>query len=110
MRVRYRREAYEPLGGDPARITIDTELQHCVTLDHTLSHESGRWITTPVNGSILELKFTDRYPPWFGDLVHVFGLRQQPVPKYVLSVDHLLMDGREAALAVAGFTMPPRRA
>jgi hypothetical protein len=110
IRVKYRREAYEPRGGDPARITIDTALQHCITLDDTLSHETGRWVTTPVEGTILELKFTERYPPWFLDLVHLFGLKQQPVPKYVMSVDHVLLEGRATTLAVAGFTMPPRRA
>ena len=110
VRVKYMREAYEARGGDPVRITIDTDLMHSITLNHDLGHESGRWVTTPVTGSILELKFTERYPDWISDLVHVFGLRQQPVPKYVLSVDHMLMEGRESALNMAGFSLPPRTA
>jgi len=110
VRVKYMREAYEARGGDPVRITIDTELMHAVTLDHDLGHKTGRWVTTPVTGSILELKFTERYPEWISDLVHAFGLKQQPVPKYVMSVDHLLLEGREAALTMAGFFLPPRTA
>ncbi len=104
------REAYESRGGDPVRITIDTELMHAITLDHEISHQSGRWVTTPVSGSILELKFTERFPEWLSAMVRAFGLKQQPVPKYVLSVDHMLLEGREAALSMAGFSLPPRRA
>ena len=110
VRVKYMREAYEARAGDPVRITIDTDLMHAITLDLDLSHETGRWVTTPIAGSILELKFTERYPEWIANLVRTFGLKQQPVPKYVLSVDHLLMEGREAALTLAGFSLPPRRA
>lgn len=109
LRVKYIREAYESRGGDPVRITIDTELMHALTVSHDLAHGSGRWVTTPVSGSILELKFTDRYPEWISHLVRAFGLKQQPVPKYVLSFDHLLMEGRESTLSMAGFTLPTRR-
>jgi hypothetical protein len=110
IRIRYLREAYESRGGDPVRITIDTELMHAITLEPELSHTTGRWVATPVDGTILEIKFTERYPAWVSDLVKTFGLKQQPVPKYVWSVDHVLMGGREATLSVAGFNLPPRRA
>ena len=110
VRVRYQREAYESKGGDPVRITLDTELMHCVTFKTDLSHNRGRWVSTPVAGTILEIKFTDRFPSWIRDLVQVFGLRQQPVPKYVWSVDHMMLEGRESALNVGGFTLPVRRA
>jgi len=110
LRVRYRREAYESKGGDPVRITIDTELMHAVTLDTDLSHEHGRWVSTPVDGNILEIKFTEMFPSWIRDLVQMFGLKQQPVPKYVMSVDHMMLEGRESVLNLAGFTMPVRRA
>ena len=60
-------------------------------------------------GSIIEIKFTERFPGWVHDLVRVFGLKQQPVPKYVLSVDYVMLEGRESALRIGGFTLPPRR-
>jgi hypothetical protein len=110
IKIRYLREAYESKGGDPVRITIDTELMHAVTLDTELSHAQGRWVATPVDGTILEIKFTERFPSWVADVVRTFGLKQQPVPKYVWSVDHVLMAGRESVLALAGFDLPPRRA
>jgi hypothetical protein len=110
IRIRYMREAYESRGGDPVRITIDTELMHAITLGANLSHTEGRWVATPVDGTILEIKFTERYPTWVSDLVRAFGLKQQPVPKYVWSVDHVLMGGRESTLSLAGFDLPPRRA
>lgn len=109
LKVRYMREAYESNDGDPVRVTIDTDVAHAVTLGHDLTFGLGRWVTTPVDGMILELKFTERYPSWISDLVRMFGLKQQPVPKYGWSVDHVLMGGREAALSLAGFTLPPRR-
>ena len=110
VRVKYVREAYESVWGDPVRATFDTELMHTVTLDDNLSHAEGRWVSTPVEGVIFEVKFTERYPAWIRDLVHTFGLKQQPVPKYIMSIDHLLMGGREAALSLAGFQLPPHRA
>ncbi len=108
-KVRYMREAYESRAGDPVRLTLDTELCHAITLDDDLSHTGGRWTETPVEGVILEIKFTDNFPTWVAELVRFLGLRQQPVPKYVMSVDHILMGGRQSALAVAGFVLPPRR-
>jgi hypothetical protein len=109
VRVKYYREAYESRGGDPVRLTIDTELMHVATLDHEWSHAQGRWVGTPLDGVIVELKFTERYPAWMADLVRCLGMKQIPVPKYALSLDHLLQGGRETALAIAGFVLPPRR-
>jgi hypothetical protein len=108
VKVRYVREAYESRGGDPVRVTLDTALMHCITLDDDIKHARGRWTHTPVDGVILELKFTDNFPSWIHELVRLFGLKQRPVPKYVLSVDHMLSDGRDSALALAGFLLPPR--
>jgi hypothetical protein len=110
VRVRYMREAYESKGGDPVRVTLDSDLSHAVTLSAELSHRDGRWVTTPVDGIILELKFTEIFPSWIGDLVRTFDLRQQPVPKYVMSVDHMMLDGRESVLGLGGFTLPAWRA
>jgi hypothetical protein len=109
IRVRYNREAYESRGGDPVRVTIDTDLMHAATLEPEIRHAPGRWVSTPVNGAILELKFSDNFPGWMNELVQLFGLKQQPVPKYVMSLDHLMLDGREAVLALGGFQLPPRR-
>ena len=109
VRVAYQREAYESRSGDPVRITVDTELRHAMTLDFDLSHESGRWQSTPVEGAIIEIKFTERFPTWVSDLIRALDLKQQPVPKYVLSLDHFFSSGRESAMSLGGLTLPPRR-
>jgi hypothetical protein len=109
MRVRYLREAYESRDGEPVRITIDTHLMHAATLGPELSHDRGRWVSTPVGGAILEIKFTELYPSWVRDLVRVFELNQQAVPKYVMSVNHMLFESRESVLGIAGLVLPVRR-
>jgi hypothetical protein len=87
MRVKYMREAYVSQNADPVRITFDDELQGAVTLDPELSHESGDWITVPMDHTILEVKFTNLYPSWVGKLVQEFQLERTSVPKYVLCVE-----------------------
>jgi hypothetical protein len=103
------REAYEALGNEPVRVTIDTELMHAITLDPDFRRIPGRWTATPLDGSILEIKFTERFPWWVQDLIRSFGLFQQAVPKYIWSMDHMLLNGRESALAMAGVSLPPLR-
>jgi hypothetical protein len=109
IRVKYMREAYVADGNEPVRVTLDTDLMHAITLGDDLRSTEGRWTTTPVRGVILEIKFTERFPWWVQDLIRTFGLTQRAVPKYVWSVDHMLLDGRESALSVAGLALPPRR-
>jgi len=109
VRVKYMREAYQARGNEPVRITIDSELSHAITLDSKLDHRSGHWTETPLEGQIVEVKFTERYPWWVQDFIRTFGMTQRAVPKYVLSIDHMILEGRETAMALAGITLPPRR-
>jgi len=109
VRVGYMREAYESKTGEPVRVTFDTHLRHAVTFDDTLSHSTGDWLKTPIEGVILEVKFTDRFPPWARDMAELFQLRQRAVPKYVMSVNRVLYGARARAVTFAGFTLPPRR-
>jgi hypothetical protein len=41
---------------------------------------------------VVELKFTNRFPQWFGELVRIFGLRQCGAAKYADGV--ALMEGK----------------
>ena len=34
------------------------------------------------NQAVVELKFTDRFPDWFAEMVRLFGLQQQSASKY----------------------------
>ena len=59
VRVRYMREAYESVHGDPVRFTIDTEVEHAMTATNNLALEAHRdWEKTPTEGAIVELKFS----------------------------------------------------
>jgi hypothetical protein len=58
---------------------------------------------------IVEIKFTELYPGWVRDLVRELGLKQQPVPKYVMSVDALLALGPSSPLTLAGRTLAAGR-
>jgi hypothetical protein len=92
LRVRYFREAYEALGGDPLRITFDTEIEWLPTTKVEFGLAAEGWIPTPVEGTVLEIKFTDRYPAWVREMIRAFGLHRQSVAKYVLSVDSLFAE------------------
>lgn len=107
LRVRYQREAYEATGHEPVRITLDTELRYAVTFGNDLRHGTGDWRDAGLSDTIVEVKFTERFPWWVEDFVRRFGLNQRSVPKYVLSVDRLLETGARSPLSMAGFLLPP---
>jgi hypothetical protein len=107
LRVRYMREAYESKVQDPVRLTFDTKLFHAVTLDGELSHSDGEWVKTPLEGVILEMKFTDRFPSWMSDMAEFFQLTRCSVPKYVMSVDQVLSSPRTRVVTLGGFNLPP---
>jgi len=109
LRVKYLREAYQGIGQEPTRLTIDTDLMHAVTLGPDFRHDTGRWVHTPVEEPIIEIKFTEGFPWWIQEFVRTFGLNQRAVPKYILSVDHMLRGGRESVLSIGGALLPPRR-
>lgn len=109
VKVRYMREAYQSRTQEPFRLTLDSELSHAVALGDDLGHETGRFSATPVEGLILELKYTELCPPWMNDLVRIFGLKQRPVPKYVMSIEQMTERGAEVPLSLAGDLIPPRR-
>jgi SPX domain protein involved in polyphosphate accumulation len=94
VRVRYLREAYESLGGDPVRVTFDTRLHHSVTLDDNISHNGRGWSDARLEGVIFEIKFTDHFPSWAHELVSAFQLQRRSVSKYVMSISEALQRGR----------------
>jgi hypothetical protein len=81
--VSYSREAYVSPFSDHVRVTFDRELYggYYSNGDPLMIPKKQNKISMP--GVILELKFTDRFPGWMGDLVRVFNLERTSVPKYV---------------------------
>jgi hypothetical protein len=108
LRVRYQREAYQATGGEPARITIDSELTYALGLGSELGHADGRFFPVPLGGVILEIKFTDRFPWWVQDLVREFGLNQRAVPKYLLCVERMLREHRGGVVSFGAQILAPR--
>jgi hypothetical protein len=93
MRVKYLREAYESPARAPLRITLDTQLEGNVTPEAELAHGGLGWFGVPAGGVILEIKFTERLPPWVMAMARDFGLQACSVPKYILSVDRAMDRG-----------------
>ncbi len=90
--IAYLREAWISPSDNSVRVTMDREVRCepepvarlCTQMDNPLI-VFGKEV-------ILELKFTDRFPNWFRELVRVFGLMQCGAAKYV---DGLTMMGLE---------------
>ncbi len=101
FRVRYDREAYESRGGEPTRITFDTNLSYCLTTTPELSVGGLGWRKAMTDQAIIEIKFTDRFPTWVQEFVERYELQRCSVPKYCLSVDKAL-DRGECLIPVPG--------
>lgn len=93
MQIRYLREAWECRGHTPVRVTFDTKLRYALPVPGKIMEQRGDWTRTPREGVILELKFTERRPPWLAGLIQRFQLDKQSIPKYVMSVDAAKDDG-----------------
>jgi hypothetical protein len=92
IRVKYMREPYNALGGTSARITFDTDLHYSVTPLPDVSLNGPGWNQVPLEGPILEIKFTGSCPAWVGDLIRKFDLRRISIPKYCLSISRAIRD------------------
>ena len=90
--VAYWREAWLSPHDNAVRVTLDREVRTEI--------EPAAWLSTQMHHPvyvfgrdiILELKFTNRFPDWFGDLVRHFGLMQCGAAKYVEGISRLGVD------------------
>ncbi len=80
--VTYRREAWLQPEDNSVRVTLDRAVRCTPQFD--ADFRPGLDSPATVFGSqvVLELKFTGRFPTWFGELVQVFGLWQCAAAKY----------------------------
>jgi hypothetical protein len=79
------REAYVS-DDDNVRVTIDRKVYGEANLGYSIKTEMQKPHLSFRNQVILELKFTNRFPDWFRELVRVFGVMQCGAAKYVDSV------------------------
>jgi hypothetical protein len=88
VHIFYKREAYVS-DDDEVRITMDRQ----VLTEPNLSGRIKTGMVEPVHSYagfvILELKFTNRFPKWFGDLVRVADVMQCGAAKYVSGITQL---------------------
>ena len=94
--VYYHREAYVSPNSSQARVTFDRQLEGGVYVpgsDLLIPKESAR---PKMEGVVLELKFTDRFPNWMETLCGLFDLQRTSIPKYVKCVDALRDKGTPA--------------
>jgi hypothetical protein len=92
MHVAYLREAYVPLKENFVRVTMDRQVRSEFNPTLELSTEMRNPIVVWGQAVVLELKFVDRHPNWFRDLVRTFDLRQCGAAKYADGVS--LLQGR----------------
>ena len=83
VHIAYLREAYVPHDDNSARLTMDRLVRSEPELTARFNTQMRSPILVWGNDVVLELKFTNRFPDWFRELVQVFGLRQCGAAKYV---------------------------
>jgi SPX domain protein involved in polyphosphate accumulation len=88
LHVAYRREAYMPREDNSARLTLDRDVRSEPDPAARLSTRMRNPRVTWGKAVILELKFTNRFPNWFAELVRVFNLRPSGAAKYVDGLAH----------------------
>jgi hypothetical protein len=111
--VSYLREAWVSPDDDSVRVTVDRYLATEKYRGHLGLDGFEKWRRPPLEGVVLELKFTDRYPNWMGSMVQDLDLWRGQMAKYVnchlnrepeistLWEDHLKPDLRDLGIAGA---------
>lgn len=85
VHIAYDREAYVS-DNDEVRVTMDRNVCAEANLWPSIKTKMEKPARSFIGNVILELKFTNRYPNWFGELVRAFHVMQCGAAKYVESV------------------------
>jgi hypothetical protein len=107
VHIFYVREAWISTHDNSVRVTMDRAVQ----ADHQPAGKFSTRLVHPVTAYkgevILELKFTNRFPNWFNELVTRFDLMQCGAAKYVSGIDLLGHDRvrRSFAMNAEGFAV-----
>jgi hypothetical protein len=93
VHIAYDREAYVS-DDDRYRVTFDRNIRAEANLDGVIKTTMEKPALVYPGIVVLELKFTDRFPNWYRDLVEVFGTMQCGAAKYaegVQGIGHLAL-------------------
>jgi len=86
VHIAYDREAYVS-DNDEVRVTMDRNICAEPNLTPSIKTKMESPARSFIGNVILELKFTNRFPDWFGELVRSFHVMQWGAAKYVESVE-----------------------
>ena len=96
MHIAYEREAWVSAEGNSVRVTLDKnvrgEPRKEVRFSTLLDRPVFPFREGPVDQTVLEIKFTNRFPGWLADMVRHFNLVASGAPKYCGS---LALSGEE---------------
>lgn len=95
MLVRYERQAYVGLDDPEVRVTVDRRLC-ALPMREPIVTMQGPFVAVPNDRVILELKFTDRMPPWMAAAIRDRELHRLSYSKYCNSLDALSRFGTAA--------------
>jgi len=86
MQISYEREAWIHPRTNSVRVTMDRNVRGEPRHEAVFNTRMDHAVYPFRNQIVLELKFTDRFPDWFADLVRHFDLVQTGAPKYCGSI------------------------
>lgn len=84
--VAYMREAWMSPLNNSVRVTFDRNVQCEPEFGSGLTTALGEAVAPFDNRVVLELKFVDRMPTWFSEMVRSFGLVRGGAPKYAQGI------------------------
>jgi hypothetical protein len=105
--IAYLREAWISRFDNSVRVTMDRDVRCDPEPSARLSTHMVQPTSVFGNKVILELKFTNRFPDWFKELVRVFGLMQCGAAKYV---DGVTLVGENVVTRAFAFDDLPQNA
>jgi hypothetical protein len=83
VHVFYMREAWVSARDNSVRVTLDRQVLCDIDKEARLEVAVHNPVNVFGKMVVLELKFTNRFPDWFGDMVRVFGMLRTGAAKYV---------------------------
>lgn len=82
--IRYDRIVFEERFLSEIRMTFDSNIEACKWRDYVYN---GQYIPVKKGQTVLEIKFREALPWWFGDMVRRFHLSRSAFSKYTNSID-----------------------
>jgi hypothetical protein len=90
MHIAYEREAWVSPVGNSVRVTLDKNVRGVIRREPRFTTEMERPVFPfrdgSLNKTVLEIKFTNRFPDWLTEMVRHFNVMASGAPKYCGSI------------------------